>query len=176
MYGGIGGEVLYRPFKSRFAVSADAWLAFKRDPLTSMNMGFNGDSLLTGHFNAWYDFPEQDLTLQAKAGRYLAEDTGATLSLSKGFMNGASLEGFVTITNAQDFDLFGGTTNAFHGVRLNLPLGSIPHVPHGSETRFAFSPFGRDTGQSLEKPFDLYTETEGFSYDHIARYWSDITP
>lgn len=176
MYAGAGGEILWRPFDSRLAIGADAWLALKRDPLTDLNLTLNGDSLLTGHLNAWYDFPASDLTLHARVGRYLAEDTGATLGLKKSFMNGASIEGFANYTNAQDYDLFGGDTHAYHGVRLSLPLGSVKYVPDGSEMRLSAAPFGRDTGQSLNKPFDLYEETESFSYDHIARYWHDITP
>lgn len=176
MYAGGGGEILYRPFDSRFAVGADAWLAFKRSPDDLLNLKLNGDSVLTGHLNAWYDFPEPDLTLNARVGRYLAEDTGATLALKKGFINGASLEAFATYTNASDFDLFGGDTHAYHGVRLAMPLGSIKYIPNGSEIRLTAAPFGRETGQSLNKPFDLYAETESFSYDHIARYWHQITP
>lgn len=176
MYGGLGGEILYRPFGKRFAFGADAWLARKRDPETFLNTGYTYDGLLTGHINGWYDFPDRDLTLQARFGRYLAEDFGATLSLQKGFENGAKLEGFVTVSNDADFDLFGGTTHAYHGVRLSLPLGSVRYVPSGSELRISAAPFGRDIGQSLDAPIKLYDTTEALSYDHIARYWKDMTP
>ncbi len=174
MYAGLGGEVLYRPFGKRFAIGAELWEAFRRDPTTSLAQGLNGDHLLTGHINAYYEFPENDLTLSAKIGRYLAEDLGASLSLSHKFKNGAKLEGFVTATNNADYDLFGGTTHLYNGVRLNVPLSSIKYVPKGSAIQFTTAPFGRDTGQSLDNPLPLYELTEPFSMRHIAQNWHDI--
>lgn len=175
MYAGAGGEILYRPFGKRFGISLETWLAFKRDPFQPLAEGLNGDSLLTGHIKGWYELPGSNLTLHAKAGRYLAEDLGATLSLSKTFKNGSKLESYVTISDTADFDLFGGTTHADHGIRLTLPLGSLPHVPDGSEIRIKTAPFGRDIGQSLDAPMKLYELTEHFSYRHITENWGDIT-
>ena len=40
MYGGAGGEILYRPHNARWAIGAESFLAFKRDPETSLNLGF----------------------------------------------------------------------------------------------------------------------------------------
>lgn len=175
MYGGLGGEILYRPFGKRYAFGAELWNANKRDPDSFLAADYTGDGLLTGHLNGWYDFAERDLTLKASVGRYLADDFGGTLSLVKGFDNGAKLEGFVTVTNKADFDLFGGLTHAHHGIRLSLPLGSIKHIPDGSEIRVSAIPFGRDIGQSINAPIKLYDATEPLSYDHIARHWRDIT-
>ena len=57
MYAGVGGEVLYRPFESRFAIGAQAFQALKRDPLTPLNLGLSGDNVTTAHLNLWYDVP-----------------------------------------------------------------------------------------------------------------------
>lgn len=174
MYGGAGGEILYRPAGKRFALGAESWLAFKRDPLTTLNLGLNGDHLLTGHVKAWYDIPGLDLTVQAKAGRYLAEDIGGTISLQKNFENGVKLEGFVTVTNYADFDLFGGTTHAYNGLRLSLPLGGYKYAPDNASIRVKAAPFGRDIGQTLDNPIPLYELTEAFSTPHMIRYWGDV--
>lgn len=176
MYGGAGGEILYRPHNARWAIGAESFLAFKRDPETSLNLGFNGARLLSGHINGWYDLPLWDLTMNAKIGRYLAEDVGGTLALQKHFHNGAVLEGYVTVTDQSDFDLFGGTTHADHGIRLSLPLGGFKNVPRNTSADFTFKPFGRDIGQKLDNPLPLYELTEGFSTRHMAEYWEDITP
>lgn len=173
MYGGAGGEILYRPFGKRFALGGEAWLALKRDPLADLNMGFNGDRLLSGHLNAWYTMPEDALTFQARFGRFLAEDVGAELSLEKSFKNGASLDAFVTLTDQADFDLFGGTTHAHHELRLTLPLGSFKWLPEGSTIRTRIEPFGRDIGQSIDNPVSLYDLTQPFSKEHLARHWDD---
>ncbi|GJL85068.1 MAG: membrane protein [Micavibrio sp.] len=174
MYAGFGGEILYRPFGKRFAVGTEGWLALKRDPFAKYAMGLNGDHLISGHVQAWYDVPDYDVTVQARAGRYLAEDIGGTLALQKDFGNGAKIEGFVTVTDMADFDVFGGTTHAYNGIRLSLPLGSIKHVPQGSEVRVKFAPQGRDIGQSINNPLPLYEATENFSKDHIIAHWNDV--
>lgn len=174
MYGGAGGEVLYRPFGKRFAIGLESWLALKRDPNSSLNNGFTGDSLLSGHVNGWYSFPKDALTVQASFGRYLAEDIGGSLSMRKSFKNGAALEGFITVTDNADYDVFGGTTHAYHGVRLSLPLGNVKYIPEGSAATFDFSPLGRDTGQRIDAPLPLYETTERLSYEHIANHWRDI--
>ncbi len=174
MYAGFGGEILYRPFGRTFAFGAEAWEALKRDPSIPFNLGVNGDHLLTGHLKAWYEIPGTDLTFQAKIGRYLAEDIGGTLSLTNDFRNGASVEAFVTATNKRDYNVFGGETQLYSGLRLRVPLGNIPLVPGGSEARFTAAPFGRDSGQSLDNPLPLYDLTNPFSYRQIAGQWKDI--
>lgn len=176
MYGGLGGEILYRPFGSRLAVGAESWLALKRDPLTAFNLGFNGDRLLTGHVNLWYDLPLWDVTARLSAGRYLAEDTGATLGLQKRFENGSLLEAFVTMTGLHDADPFGGAAHAYNGLRLSVPLGGYKHVPRNTDINVIAAPFGRDAGQRLENPLPLYELTQPFTAQHMARHWNDVTP
>ncbi len=175
MYGGAGGEILYRPFDARWALGAESFLAFKRDPGSTLNLNFTGDRLFSGHVQGWYDLPYWDLTMNARFGRYLAEDIGGTLALQKRFHNGATLEAYSTITDQSDFDLFGGTTHADHGIRLSLPLGGLKYVPHNTNASFKFAPFGRDIGQKLENPLPLYELTESFSARHMAEYWDDVT-
>lgn len=174
MYAGTGAEIIYRPFRSRFALGADLWQAMKRDPHTSLNLGLTGDMVLTGHVNGWYDWPGENVTAYIKAGRYLAGDLGVTAGLEKSFNNGARLQGFVTVTDNADMDLFGGETHAFHGVSLSLPLGGAPYVPDGSAFAIRAEPFGRNTGQTLDKPLSLYALTEPFTLDHMAQNWNEI--
>lgn len=177
MYAGLGGEILYRPFNSRLAIGAEAWQVTKRDPFTSLNLGYAGYGTQTGAVNLWYDEPHLDVTLQAQIGRYLAEDTGASFRLQKHFSNGAKLETFVTVTNEADFDLFGGSTQAYHGIGLTWPLGTIAkssQLPVRTDIRFNAAPLGRDTGQALNNPVPLYELTEPFSKGHMSRHWGEI--
>jgi hypothetical protein len=174
MYAGAGGEFLYRPFGKNFAVGADAWLAFKRDPWSDLNLNLNGDHLLTGNLKAWYEFPGENMTLRASIGRYLAEDVGGTLALEKEFPGGAKLGGFVTATNDADIDVFGGATHLYSGIKLSIPLGGLKYIPDGAEARMTAAPLGRDTGQSLDSPLPLYEMTEAFSMRHIAAHWNDV--
>ncbi|MGH1398902.1 MAG: YjbH domain-containing protein [Alphaproteobacteria bacterium] len=178
MYAGIGGETLYRPFDKRFAIGGEAWLALKRDPHSVLNLGLTGDHLISGHINAWYDIPELDLTLNGKFGRYLAEDIGATLALSKNFKNGASLSGYVTMTDNSEPDLFGGEVHFDHGIKLSVPLGGYiggyKYAPH-TRLNLTTAPFGRDLGQSLKNPLPLYDLSTPLSKSHYIQNWKDIT-
>ncbi len=176
MYGGAGGEVLYRPFGARYALGAEIWAAAKRDPLADMNMGFTGDHILTGHVNGWYDVPGMDVTLNAKIGCYLAGDFGAGFGLKKTFRGGAALEGFVTVTDMADFDEFGGTTHAASGLRMTLPLGGFKYVTDNTILKIRSEPVARIAGQSIEKPLSLYEATDQFSYSHITHEWQSVLP
>lgn len=174
MYGGVGGEILYRPFGKTFAIGAEAWQVFKRNPYADMAQGFTGDSILTGHINAWYEVPGTGLTLQARAGRYLAGDVGGTLAIRHSFTHGGSVEAFATATDGADLDPFGGTTHIYSGLRLSLPLGNLRPLPRGSVVRVTAAQMGRQTGQALDRPLPLYDVTDKFSLRRIAADWQTI--
>ena len=175
MYAGFGGELLYRPYNARWAIGAESFIAMKRDPETQLNLGLNGDSLLTGHIQGWYDIPKWDVTAHASIGRYLAEDIGASLGLQKTFRNGAKLEGFVTLSDTADFDLFGGTTHSYHGIKIHFPLGGFSKHLHNTDVNVTAAPFGRDIGQRPKNPLPLYELTDAFNMRHISKYWDEIT-
>jgi len=174
-YAGFGGELLYRPINSRFALGAELWQAFRRDPETSLSVGLNGQQVTTGHANIWYDIPRHDVTAKLSAGRFLAGDTGLSFSLEKEFLNGALLTGQISLSNASDPDIFGNTTHAYHSIGLTLPLGSIPYITEGSYIKTKLSPLGRDIAQRINKPIDLFEMTNPFTSDHIAKHWQKIT-
>ena len=175
MYAGVGGEILYRPFKSRLALGAEAWKAYKRDPYTDLNLGLTGYSTTTAHLNAYYDVPYYDLTMKAKIGRYLADDIGGQMALQKTFKNGAQLEAFVSYSDQKDFDVLGGSTHGHHGLRLTLPLGGYKYTPSNANIKLRAEPFAKDTGQSIQSPLPLYELTQPFSYYHMAEHWPHIT-
>lgn len=172
-FSGAGAEVLYRPFDKRYAIGAESWLVQKRDPFTFANLGTRDGNLFAAHVNGWYDIPRADTTLDIKIGRYLAKDFGATTSLTKNFKNGAKLEGYLSISDKEDFDLFGGTTHADHGIRLSLPLGGYKYTPN-SQIRITAAPFGRDIAQTVNNPLPLYEATQPFSLAHIAKHWDEL--
>lgn len=173
MFSGLGGEVLYRPFDRTFAVGAELWAAARRDPDTRFAMGLRGDRVLTGHLNAWYEIPDTDLTLHARAGRYLGGDYGGSFAVIKQLDNGIAVRGFVTATDSADFDVFGGTTHVYSGLELSLPLGDLPAVPAGSRVAVRAAPQGRNAGQALDTPMPLYDITNDFSLRQIAAQWGE---
>jgi hypothetical protein len=174
MYTGAGAEILWRPFGKTFALGAEAWSAYKRDPLTPLSLGVD-NHVLTGHVNAYYEIPNSDLTLEARVGRYLAGDFGGTLAVARTMDNGVKVRGFITATNQSDVNIFGAPANLYSGVEITLPFGDRRYLPPGSALRLAASPLGRDAGQTLDNPLPLYELTEPFSERQIIRHWNDIT-
>lgn len=174
MFFGLGGELLYRPFKKNFAVGFEGWRAYKRNPYKTFNREFSKKGTTTGHLNLFYELPNEEVTLYAKVGQYLKEDFGGTFGVKTRFDNGATLEGFITTTDEPDFDFFGDSAHFHGGVKLSLPLGNIPFIPEGSEFRLSTEPFSRETGQILERPQKLYDVTEPVSYRRLSQSWKDL--
>ena len=174
MFAGYGGEILYRPFGKRYALGLEGWKVFKRDPLTDQNAGLTDYDTFTGHLNLWYDLPYWDTTLETKVGRFLGQDFGTSLGLLKRFDNGATLGAFMTLTDQSDPDLLGGSTNAYHGIRLTLPFGHDNYSHKWASLAFTAAPIGRDIGQTLDKPLPLYEATEAFSKQHMAQFWGEV--
>ena len=172
MYSGIGADILWRPYASRFAIGADVWYVGKRDPNSFLGLDMEGNGgNATGHVNFYYDVPKIDITAKARIGQYLNNDIGATVSLEKHFDNGVKIEAFVTLTDEQDIGSFGEKLGAYSGIKMRVPIGSIKYIPNGSEIRLIARPFGRNNGQSLRKPLDLYDLTTPLTLDSMARQW-----
>ncbi len=174
MYAGFGGETLYRPFDSPFAIGLEGWGAMKRDPMTSMALGLRGDTTWTGHVNMFYDIPDTDITAYAKIGRFLGKDWGVSGGAETQFENSMKLKAYITATNSDDKDVFGSDRNVIAGLQLSVPLGSLRFIPEGSEAKVNVAPIGRDDGQILDKPLSLYDVTEPVSYRHLGRNWQEV--
>ncbi len=175
MYAGYGGEILYRPFDSPFAIGAEAWSAYKRDGLSPLALDFYNDPALTGHLNLYYDIPDTDITAFAKVGRFLGGDNGVSAGAERQFDSGLKVKGFITATNSNDKDVFNSDRNVYGGFQISLPLGNLKFIPEGSAARVNIAPIGRDDGQVLNKPVSLYDVTEPMSYRHLGRNWQSVT-
>lgn len=176
MYMGLSGEILYRPFDKNWSIGLDTALAFKRDPYTFSALGLNGDHILTGFLNGYYEIPETGATLKASLGRFLAGDVGGSISITNELKNGVRLSAYLSASNQSDRDIYNGRTNMYTGLQLSMPLGSVFFLPDGSRIITNAGPFGRETSQRLENPTNLYERTENLSYRHITRYWPQFSP
>lgn len=175
MYAGYGGEVLYRPFNSPFAIGAEGWAAYKRDPIAPLALGiWDSSPRFTGHLNMFYAIPDTDVTAFSKVGKFIGGDVGVTTGAMMRFDSGMKFTGSVSVTNADEKDVFGEDRNLYAGIQLAIPLGSIKFVPEGSESRLKFAPIGRDDAATIDKPYDLYEATEPTSYRHLARNWQGV--
>ena len=110
MFGGIGGEVLYRPFARTWAVGLALHRVKQRDykqkfgfldgPETSVGTRGMSYETETGHLEIYKEFPTKGVIAQVMAGKFLSGDKGVTLDVSRRFRTGLRLGFFFTRTDA----------------------------------------------------------------------------
>ena len=174
MYAGYGGEVLYRPFQSPFAIGAEAWNVYLRDPTMPLAAAFIPGDHFTGHVNLFYDIPDTDITAFTKIGKFIGGDSGVSFGAQTQLNNGLKAKAFINITDMDSKDVFDSDRNVYAGMNVSIPLGSLKFVPQGSEARINMEPIGRNDGATLDKPVSLYEVTEPTSYRRLGRSWQEV--
>lgn len=172
MYAGMGGEVLYRPFGSRFGFGANIIGVQQRE--FDGRFGLRDYRTVIGHLSVYWASPLYNFDVAVHAGRYLARDLGATLELNKRFANGWSVGVFATLTDVP-FDEF-GEGSFDKGITLRIPFN--PFV--GTNTRAAYStlirPVQRDGGQRLQWGTTLWGSHRSTHYDHLSQHRGRMVP
>lgn len=153
MFGGISGELLWKPVDSSFGLGLEVNQVMQRD--SDMAFGFEeyDYDVTTGHISAYYDLGNGYHT-QLDVGRYLAGDWGATLSVDREFENGWVIGAYVTQTDMSYDDFGNGSYNK--GVQVSIPQDFFT----GSPTRGRYSNTFRtrvgDGGARLQVDGRLY--------------------
>lgn len=156
MFGGAGGEVLYRPLGSRFAMGMDVNAVKQRD--FDGRFGFRDYDTVTGHLNFYYQLPWDKITAELNVGRYLAKDNGATLTLVREFDNGFRIGAFATLTDVSSEDY--GEGSFTKGIFISFPFDQITTTSTVSRGTVSWTPLTRDGGQKLIRKYSLYYVTE----------------
>jgi len=78
MFGGVSGEILWKPTSSNLALGIEINYARQRD--FDSQLGFLDYGVVTGHASAYLTWGNGFFT-QVDVGRYLAGDWGATFTL-----------------------------------------------------------------------------------------------
>jgi len=169
MFGGIGGELLYRPFGERWAAGVDINWVQQRD--YDQRFDFRDYRIATGHATLYYGFgEEQRVQTVLSAGRYLAGDWGATLSVNRVFRNGVTMGAYATKTDvsAEEF----GEGSFDKGIYVSVPMDLL--LPRSSRGRanLMWNPLIRDGGAKLARKYALYPLTgernREFFYDNVG--------
>ena len=156
MFGGIGGEILYRPMDAPWALGFDANWVKQRD--YDQRFSFRDYDVATGHATLYYDFgAERRVHVAASAGRYLAGDWGVTLDVARLFRNGVAMGAFATKTNVSSEEFGEGSFDK--GIYLTVPMDLL--MPRSSQRRatLMWHPLVRDGGAKLSRRYNLYSMT-----------------
>ncbi|MEM7074009.1 MAG: YjbH domain-containing protein [Pseudomonadota bacterium] len=173
MYAGLSGEVLWKPVESRLAIGAEVNYVHWRE----FDGGFGlrerdsaGRTLpeVNGHVSAYYDFGN-GFHGQLDAGRYLAGDWGATISIDREFANGWRVGAFATKTDVSSSDFGEGSFD--RGLRFTVPLSWLLGKPTTQEARAVIRPLTRDGGQRVDVRDRLYPVVRRSHQPEIAKSW-----
>jgi len=152
MYGGLGGELLYKPVNSRLAMGVDANYVQQRD--YDQLFTFKDYTVGTGHLTMYYDTPINNTLAKISVGRYLAKDIGTTIDLSRKFKTGVVMGGWATFTDvsAEDF----GEGSFDKGIYIKFPLDLFFVESRKDSLTASWRPLTRDGGQKLLVGNQLY--------------------
>lgn len=170
VFAGVSGELLWKDANDPFAYGIELNYATQREP--DSFAGFNGYDIITGHGSVYWDTGWNGVFAQLDAGRYLAGDWGATLTVSRRFENGWEVAGYVTGTDA---DTSGSTSGSFDkGVRLTIPLGWT--VPFATRRKLTvnFSDLARDDGARLDISNRLYPLIRDVDRNRLEENWASF--
>ena len=179
MFGGVGGEVLWRPFDRTWAIGLSAHKVRQRDYKQKFGFlkqdrgGFKKYQVETGHLEIYKEFPRQGVIAQVMAGKFLAGDKGATLDVSRRFDSGLRLGFFATRTNvsAQEF----GEGSFDKGIYFQIPHDLFFTNYSVGQVFFGIHPMTRDGGALLDQHKSLYSITGNTAKYEILRDWQHIS-
>ena len=166
MYGGLAGELLWKPSDSRLALGVEVAYARQRD--FDQGLGFRDYDVVTGHASAYYRF-ENGLRGQLDVGRYLAGDVGATLRVDRTFANGWTVGAYATKTNVSAADFGEGSFDK--GILIDIPIPWFSGQPERNERGIRIQPIQRDGGARLFVRDRLEDLVNGYDAVALDRRW-----
>lgn len=171
MFGGVGGELMYRWPGSRWALGLDLNRVQQRD--FRQDLAFRDYKVTTGHLTGYWSTPWDGIQASVSVGQYLAGDRGATLTLTKTFANGASMGAFATKTNVPAAVFGEGSFDK--GIFWSIPFDAILTSSSRGSGSFSWKPLTRDGGARVVRPVQLHTDTNWLNPD-AYRYRSAPPP
>lgn len=157
MYGGVGGEILYKPIDSSLAVGFDMNYVRQRD--YDSDVAFFDYKTLTGHLS-FYWTPQwlEDTMISASFGQYLAKDKGVTIDFSKRFDSGIVVGAYAAVTDMSSEEY--GEGSFTKGFYVSIPFDLFSLKSATGRGRIPWIPIARDGGQMLNRPVSLNALTE----------------
>ena len=147
MFGGVGGEVIYMPDHKKWALGMDAYWVKQRD--FDQKFGFQDYETVTGFLSYYYDLPFYDMRVKIHAGRFLAEDVGVHIDVSRRFDTGAKVGAVIALTNCDPDCVGEGSFNKWVYFQLPMDLW-LTRSSTRTKANYSWSPLTKDAGQRFE--------------------------
>ena len=157
MYGGAGGELLYRPLDSNWAVGVDVNHVWQRD--FEGAFGFRKYNETTGFVSLYYHVPWlHDSLVTLRAGQFLAGDKGVNVTFQRRFDSGVTVGAWASFTDVSTTDYGEGSFSK--GFFLTIPFDIMSVFPSREHIGFSWVPLNRDGGQMLHRRSTLHSVTD----------------
>lgn len=169
MFGGVAGEVLYKPQHSRWSVGADAAYIWKREPF-GYGLLIRDTGRLTGFASLYYKYDPSFIEGRLSLGRYLGGDYGSTLDIKRKLGNGVDLSAYATWSIGGHSD----DGRLDFGLGLSIPLGERRLIKNRYTIDARMLPLARDNGQRLQMQDTIMDIVGPTDYGTITRDWENL--
>jgi len=170
MFGGLGGEILFRSFDHNYGVGAEIWRVKQRE--YNQRFGFQKYQTTTGFINFYYEEPRSNILFTLKGGRYLAEDSGITIDIGRRFKSGLRIGIFASKTDISKLEFGEGSFDK--GFYFNVPVEAFLSNYSQRLSGFGLRPITRDGAAILFHSHHLWGITDQATYNSIYRDWDDF--
>lgn len=173
MFGGVGGEILYRPFNKTWGIGAEIWRVKQRgyDEMFS----FDPDrpyQTTTGHINLYLKEPRSQVMLTMRGGKFLAQDSGIYFDFSRRFKSGLRIGAFFSQTDISQAEFGEGSFDK--GFYFYIPVDIFFDYHSKGNAAFGLRPITRDGAAILVHSHHLWGITEQAQGHSISRDWDDL--
>ncbi len=169
MFGGYGGQALYRPIHKQYAFGLSLHRVKQRD--YDQRFSFRDYETTTGHLEFYTELPN-NIFLQAYAGKYLAGDKGITLDLSRRYNSGFVLGIFATKTNLSAIEFGEGSFDK--GFYFSIPTNLFYPDFRSGVISFGLHPLTKDGGAFLSLQNQLFGILGETNERSILRDWDHL--
>jgi hypothetical protein len=166
MFGGFGGEIVYKPFNKNFNIGLELFHVKQR--AFNQRFNFKEYETTTGHLNFGYRFAA-GIETNLSFGRYLAKDDGYTFDIGRSTKSGFKAGIYFTRTNVSP-ELF-GEGSFDKGFYFQIPLDLFSNEYKGNYSTFKIAPLTRDGGAKLIHAKDLKGFVYNSTFYELSRQW-----
>ena len=170
MFGGLGGEIIYKPFNSSYGIGAELWRVQQRN--FDMRFSFIDYMTTTGHINFYYHEQRSNILFELKGGRFLAGDSGLRLDFSRLFKSNLRIGAFFALTDISKEEFGEGSFDK--GFYFHIPLNVFSDKYVKRKVPWGLRPLTRDGAAKLNHSHFLWGVIDQASYNTINNNWDDI--
>ena len=170
MFGGAGGEILYRPFGAYWGIGMEAYSLTQRE--YNQRFKFRDYQTETAHIKLYLSEPSSGLLFQLVGGKYLAKDSGITMDVSRIFKSGLTMGVYASRTDISYEEFGEGSFDK--GFYFFMPLDTFISSHTRKLTGFGMRPLTRDGAQRANIGLDLWGVTSEGSIHNIHNSFDGV--